>query len=108
MWPRCAGPAANTTLGGARCGTGVSAGRSPLGGRRVGVDRPRMRASDGGEVPVAAYELFSRSEILDRMAMGKMLGGLSSRRYPVGLSVRWSNEVLLRRASRRSHAGSWR
>jgi len=36
-------------------------------------------------VPVAAYELFSRSEILGRMAMGKMLGGLSSRRYPVGL-----------------------
>jgi len=88
MWPRCAGPAANTTLGGARCGTGVSGGSVTLGGRRVGVDRPRMRASDGGEVPVAAYELFSRSEILGRMAMGKMLGGLSSRRYPSTLGRR--------------------
>jgi len=69
-----------------------------------------MRATDGGQVPVAAYELFSRSEILGRMAMGKMLGGLSSRRYPLGLepSVRSSNEVLWRRASPRSHAGSWR
>ena len=34
---------------------------------------------------MAAYELFSRSEILGRMAMGKMLGGLSSRRYTLGL-----------------------
>ena len=64
---------------------GRERGSVTLGGRRVGVDRPRMRASDGGEVPVAAYELFSRSEILGRMAMGKMLGGLSSRRYPLGL-----------------------
>ena len=44
-----------------------------------------MRATDGGEVPVPAYELFSDSEILGRMAMGKMLAGLSSRRYTVGL-----------------------
>jgi len=45
-----------------------------------------MRATGGGgEVPVPAYELFSRSEILGRMAMGKMLGGLSSRRYTLGL-----------------------
>jgi hypothetical protein len=44
-----------------------------------------MRATDGGEVPVPAYDLFSRSEILGRMAMSKMLGGLSSRRYAVGL-----------------------
>jgi putative transposase len=61
-------------------------GSVTLGGRRTGVTRPRMRAtSGGGEVPVPAYELFSSSEILRRMAMGKMLGGLSSRRYRVGL-----------------------
>jgi len=60
-------------------------GRVTLGGRRVGVARPRMRATGGGEVPVPAYELFSDSEILGRMAMGKMLAGLSSRRYTVGL-----------------------
>jgi hypothetical protein len=65
---------------------GRERGSVTLGGRRVGVERPRMRAADGaGEVPVPAYELFSRSEILGRMAMGKMLGGLSSRRYTVGL-----------------------
>ena len=38
-----------------------------------------------GEVPVPAYDLFSGSEILGQMAMTKMLGGLSSRRYQVGL-----------------------
>jgi putative transposase len=65
---------------------GSERGSVTLGGRRVGVDRPRMHAtSGGGEVPVPAYELFSSSEILGRMAMGKMLGGLSSRRYRVGL-----------------------
>jgi putative transposase len=64
---------------------GSERGSVTLGGRRVGVQRPRMRATDGGEVPVPAYDLFSRSEILGRMAMSKMLGGLSSRRYAVGL-----------------------
>jgi putative transposase len=64
---------------------GSERGSVTLGGRRVGVQRPRMRATGGGEVPVPAYDLFSRSEILGRMAMGKMLGGLSSRRYAVGL-----------------------
>ena len=65
---------------------GTERGSVTLGGRRTRVTRPRMRAADGaGEVPVPAYELFSSSEILGRMAMGKMLGGLSSRRYRVGL-----------------------
>lgn len=57
-----------------------------LGGRRVAVTRPRVRAVDGtGELPIASYELFSSTEILGRMAMEKMLAGLSTRRYPVGL-----------------------
>ena len=64
---------------------GRERGSVTLGGRRIGVERPRMRATGGGEVPVPAYELFSDSEILGRMAMSKMLGGLSSRRYTVGL-----------------------
>jgi hypothetical protein len=64
---------------------GSERGSVTLGGRRVGVQRPRMRATGGGEVPVPAYDLFSHSEILGRMAMTKMLGGLSSRRYAVGL-----------------------
>jgi transposase-like protein len=34
---------------------------------------------------VAAYELFSGTEVLGRLALERMLGGLSTRRYPLGL-----------------------
>ncbi len=65
---------------------GHGAGSVSLGGRRVPMTRPRMRAVDGsGELPVASYELFSGTEVLGRMALERMLGGLSTRRYPVGL-----------------------
>jgi putative transposase len=65
---------------------GRGAGSVILGGRRVPVERPRMRASDGsGELAVASYELFSDTEVLGRMALERMLAGLSTRRYPSGL-----------------------
>ena len=65
---------------------GSEDGSVTLGGRRVPVTRPRMRATDGsGELPVESYELFSRTEVLGRMAIARMLAGLSTRRYPVGL-----------------------
>lgn len=65
---------------------GRERGSVTLGGRRVAVTRPRVRAADGtGELPVASYELFTSTEILGKMAMEKMLAGLSARRYPVGL-----------------------
>ena len=61
-------------------------GSVSLGGRRVPVTRPRVRAADGtGELPIPSYELFTSTEILGKMAMEKMLAGLSTRRYPVGL-----------------------
>jgi len=65
---------------------GHSQGSVTLGGRRVPVRRPRVRAVDGsGELPVPAYELFAGTEVLGRMAMERMLAGLSTRRYPAGL-----------------------
>ncbi len=65
---------------------GHGAGSVSLGGRRVPVTRPRMRATDGtGEVAVPSYELFSDTEVLGRMALERMLAGLSTRRYRVGL-----------------------
>jgi transposase-like protein len=65
---------------------GTEAGSVTLGGRRVPVTRPRVRASDGsGEVAVESYELFNSTELLGKMAMERMLGGLSTRRYGVGL-----------------------
>ena len=65
---------------------GRERGSVTLGGRRVPVTRPRVRAADGaGELPIASYELFSSTEILGKLAMEKMLAGLSTRRYSVGL-----------------------
>src|SRR6476646_6635522 len=65
---------------------GSGAGSVTLGGRRVPVTRPRLRAADGsGELPVPAYQLLSSTEVLGRMALDRMLAGLSTRRYPVAL-----------------------
>ena len=65
---------------------GVGDGSVTLGGRRVRVTRPRMRAADGsGELAVDSYQLFSSTEVLGRMAMQRMLAGLSTRRYRAGL-----------------------
>ena len=65
---------------------GRESGSVTLGGRRVPVTRPRVRAVDGsGELPVPAYELFSSTELLGKMAMERMLAGVSTRRYPVAL-----------------------
>jgi transposase-like protein len=65
---------------------GRESGSVTLGGRRVPVTRPRVRAADGaGELPIPSYQLFTSTEILGKMAMEKMLAGLSTRRYPAGL-----------------------
>jgi putative transposase len=65
---------------------GSGPGSVTLGGRRVPIVRPRVRAADGsGELPVPSYALFSSTELLGRLAMEKMLAGLSTRRYPAGL-----------------------
>ena len=65
---------------------GTERGSVTLGGRRVPMTRPRVRAADGaGELPVPAYELFNSTELLGKMAMERMLAGLSTRRYGDGL-----------------------
>jgi putative transposase len=65
---------------------GAEPGSVTLGGRRVPVTRPRVRAADGsGELHLPSYDLFSSTEILGKMALEKMIAGLSSRRYAAGL-----------------------
>jgi putative transposase len=69
----------NTDRAGYRHGAGD--GSVTLGGRRIPLTRPRVRAVAGvGELHLPSYELFSSTEILSQMAMEKMLAGLSSRR----------------------------
>lgn len=65
---------------------GTGRGSVTLGGRRVPVTRPRVRAVDGSaELAVPAYELFNGTELLGRMALERMLAGVSTRRYPAAL-----------------------
>jgi putative transposase len=81
-----AGPKGRHDQGRTAVRHGREHGSVTLGGRRVPVTRPRVRAADGsGELAIPSYELFTSTEILGKMAMEKMLAGLSTRRYPVGL-----------------------
>jgi putative transposase len=65
---------------------GSEPGRVTLGGRRVRVRRPRVRTADGSrEVPVPTYQAFAATELLDQLAVERMLAKLSTRRYRVGL-----------------------
>jgi putative transposase len=65
---------------------GSEPGRVTLGGRQVKVDRPRVRTADGtGEVPVPTWEAFTSTQLLDQLAVERMLARLSTRRYPAGL-----------------------
>ena len=68
-------------------------GEVTLGGRRVEVQRPRVRTADGeSEVPLATYEHFADRDPLARVVLERMLAGVSTRRYrrtqePVGEEV---------------------
>lgn len=65
---------------------GSEDGSVTLGGRRVPVRRPRVRSADGTtELPVAAYEVFTSTDLLGAMALQRMMAKLSTRRYGAGL-----------------------
>ena len=81
---------------------GHERGSVTLGGRRVPVERPRVRAEpDSGELPVPAYELFSSTEILGRMAMT----GCSLGCRPAATRSAWSRSGSRSVRSRRAPAG---
>ena len=59
-------------------------GSMTLGGRRVKVQRPRIRsADDEHELPVATYEYFADRDPLTRAVMDRMLAGVSTRKFAV-------------------------
>jgi putative transposase len=83
---RLCGPAGKHNSERAGYRHGSEDGSVTLGGRRLPVTRPRVRAADGsGELHLPSYDLFSCTEILGQLALDKMLAGLSSRRYRAGL-----------------------
>ena len=72
-------------------------GSMTLGGRRVKVNRPRMRTvNDEHELPVTTYEYFADRDPLTRAVMDRMLAGVSTRHFeqvgePVGADVKQSS-----------------
>jgi putative transposase len=60
---------------------GHEAGEVTLGGRRVGVERPRVRSADGeNEVALESYAHFADRDLLARVVMERRLAGVSTRR----------------------------
>ena len=72
---------------------GREAGEVTLGGRRVPVERPRVRSADGtSELPLETYAHFADRDPLTKVVLERMLAGVSTRRYrriqePVGEAV---------------------
>jgi len=61
---------------------GHRSGEVTLGGRRVGVERPRVRSADGtGELELSVYRHFADRDPLSRVVLERMLAGVSCRRY---------------------------
>jgi putative transposase len=87
---------------------GSDDGEVTLGGRRVAVNRPRMRSKDGeAEVAVRTYEHFAARDQLTGVVLERMLAGVSTRRYrrlqePVGEQVEQSARSTSKSAVSRS------
>lgn len=83
--------AKHAKLGDDRVGNwhGTTTGQVVLGGRKVSVQRPRGRATDGGEVRLATWDMFASEDLLRQVVVERMLAGVATRRHeavaePVG------------------------
>jgi len=67
---------------------GSQPGTVTLGGRRLGMRRPRVRRVDdeaARELGLQSYAAFSSTDLLAEGIVARMLAGLSTRRYTAGL-----------------------
>jgi hypothetical protein len=72
---RLCGPGGKHNPDRARYRHGTGAGSVTLGGRRLPVTRPRVRAADGsGELHLPSYDLFSSTEVLGPARAGEDAG----------------------------------
>ncbi len=90
---------------------GREGGEVTLGGRRVPVQRPRVRATDGsGEVPLSTYWHFADRDPLTAVVLEQMLAGVSTRRFsrtrePVGQAVAEAERSTSKSAVSREFVG---
>lgn len=52
-----------------------------MGGSKVRVDRPRVQALEGGELPLETLGLFQREDPLNQAILTRLLAGISTRIY---------------------------
>ena len=83
---------------------GHADGELALGGRRVGVRRPRVRSADGEEVKLETWERFGEADPLTPRAVEQMVLGVSTRKYvrsiepaPPGLKTRGTSKSAVSR-----------
>ena len=60
---------------------GYDDGSVVLGGRRVGVRKPRVRTVAGEEVPLPTYQQFNEEDPLSGRVLEQMILGVSTRNY---------------------------
>ncbi|WP_232796716.1 IS256 family transposase [Kyrpidia spormannii] len=64
---------------------GKEKGSVMLGGRKVAVEKVRVRSVDGHEIPLETYQAFQDPTLLTQAALERMIHGLSTRNYAFGL-----------------------
>jgi putative transposase len=71
---------------------GTTSGSVVLGGRTVTTERPRGRTTEGTEIELDTWKLFSSKDLLEQLVVERMLAGVATRRHadvaePVGEDI---------------------
>ena len=60
---------------------GTTTGSVALGGRLLAVERPRGRTTDGTEIELDSWAVFSSKDLLDQLTAERVLAGVATRRH---------------------------
>lgn len=76
---------------------------SVVGGRKVTAERPRGRSTDGKEIPLDTWAVFSCQDLLTQVVMERMLAGVATRRHadvaePIGAELEARSKATSRSA----------
>ena len=82
---------------------GTTTGSVVLGGRQVQASRPRARTTEGDEMELATWKVFSSKDLLNSLVVERMLAGVATRRHqevadPVGEEVEERSKGLSKSA----------
>jgi transposase-like protein len=82
---------------------GTEPAKIPLGGRMIGVAKPRVRTADGrAEVPVETWNALADRDLLNEHTVMSMLAGVSTRNYDTVLEP--AGEAIADAAGSTSHS----